>query len=147
MGEKPLFRKIASFQYSSEAIIYKGRLESEGIAVFMRDNFTIDTDPLVSNAVGGVKITEPGVDLAILCAIISSFRDQPLNQKTVIFGEIGLAGEVRPVQRGQERLKEAAKLGFTRAIIPKANQAKQNIKGIEVLPVESLAQVLDLIKS
>jgi len=104
-----------------------------------------DQDVFV-NAVGGVKITEPGVDLAILCAIVSSFKDQPLDQKTVIFGEIGLAGEVRPVQRGQERLKEAAKLGFTRAIIPKANQAKQKIKGIEILPVESLSQALDLIK-
>jgi len=104
-----------------------------------------DQDVFV-NAVGGVKITEPGVDLAILCAIVSSFKDQPLDQKTVIFGEIGLAGEVRPVQRGQERLKEAAKLGFTRAIIPKANQAKQKIKGIEILPVENLSQALDLIK-
>jgi len=104
-----------------------------------------DQDVFV-NAVGGVKITEPGVDLAILCAIVSSFKNQPFDQKTVIFGEIGLAGEVRPVQRGQERLKEAAKLGFTRAIIPKANQAKQKIKGIEILPVENLSQALDLIK-
>ena len=103
-----------------------------------------DQDVFV-NAVGGVKITEPGVDLAILCAIVSSFKNQPLDNKTVIFGEIGLAGEVRPVQRGQERLKEAAKLGFTRAIIPKANQAKQKIKGIDVLPVENLSQALELI--
>jgi len=109
-----------------------------GLACYDQDVFV--------NAVGGVKITEPGVDLAILCAIVSSFKDQPLDQKTVIFGEIGLAGEVRPVQRGQERLKEAAKLGFTRAIIPKANQAKQKIKGIEILPVENLSQALDLIK-
>ena len=97
------------------------------------------------NAVGGVKITEPGVDLAILCAIVSSLKEQPLDKNTVIFGEIGLAGEVRPVQRGQERLKEASKLGFSRAIIPKANQAKQKIKGIEVFPVETLSQALDLI--
>jgi DNA repair protein RadA/Sms len=76
---------------------------------------------------------------------VSSFKDQPLDQKTVIFGEIGLAGEVRPVQRGQERLKEAAKLGFTRAIIPKANQAKQNINGMEILPVETLSQALAII--
>jgi len=98
------------------------------------------------NAVGGVKITEPGVDLAILCAIVSSLKERPLDKNTVIFGEIGLAGEVRPVQRGQERLKEASKLGFSRAIIPKANQAKQKIKGIEVFPVETLSQALDLIK-
>tara|TARA_B100000482_G_C12612595_1_gene299744 strand:- start:2591 stop:3958 length:1368 start_codon:yes stop_codon:yes gene_type:complete len=108
-----------------------------GVACYDQDVFV--------NAVGGVKITEPGVDLAILCAIVSSFKNQPLDNKTVIFGEIGLAGEVRPVQRGQERLKEAAKLGFTRAIIPKANQAKQKIKGIDVLPVENLSQALELI--
>ena len=101
-----------------------------GIACFDQDVFV--------NAVGGVKITEPGVDLAILCAIVSSFTTQPLDQKTVIFGEIGLAGEVRPVQRGHERLKEAAKLGFTKAIIPKANQAKQKINGIEIFPVDNL---------
>lgn len=108
-----------------------------GVACYDQDVFV--------NAVGGVKITEPGVDLAILCAIVSSFKNQPLDNKTVIFGEIGLAGEVRPVQRGQERLKEAAKLGFTKAIIPKANQAKQKIKGIDVLPVENLSQALELI--
>jgi len=108
-----------------------------GVACYDQDVFV--------NAVGGVKITEPGVDLAILCAIVSSFKNQSLDNKTVIFGEIGLAGEVRPVQRGQERLKEAAKLGFTRAIIPKANQAKQKIKGIDVLPVENLSQALELI--
>lgn len=71
MGEKPLFRKIASFQYLSEAIIYKGRLESEGIAVFMRDNFTIDTDPLVSNAVGGVKLFVREEDFAAAEEILS----------------------------------------------------------------------------
>ena len=87
-----------------------------GIACFDQDVFV--------NAVGGVKITEPGVDLAILCAIVSSFKNQPLDKKTVIFGEIGLAGEVRPVQRGQERLKEAAKLGFTHAIIPKSKSGQ-----------------------
>jgi len=105
-----------------------------------------DQDVFV-NAVGGVKITEPGVDLAILCAIVSSLKSQSLDQKTVIFGEIGLAGEVRPVQRGQERLKEAAKLGFTKAIIPKANQAKQKITGIEIFPVDSLSQALDIINN
>jgi len=108
-----------------------------GVACYDQDVFV--------NAVGGVKITEPGVDLAILCAIVSSFKNQPLDKKTVIFGEIGLAGEVRPVQRGQERLKEAAKLGFTHAIIPKANQARQNIVGIKISPVETLSQALDLI--
>jgi len=99
-----------------------------GIACFDQDVFI--------NAVGGVKITEPGADLAVLLAIVSSLRNKPLQEKLVVFGEVGLAGEVRPVQRGQERLKEAAKLGFTHAIIPKANMPKQKIAGMEIIAVE-----------
>ena len=99
-----------------------------GISCFDQDVFI--------NAVGGVKITEPGADLATLLAIVSSLNNKPLPNKVVVFGEIGLAGEVRPVQRGQERLKEAAKLGFTQAIIPKANKPKQVVPGIGVILVE-----------
>lgn len=99
-----------------------------GIPCFDQDVFV--------NAVGGVKITEPGADLAVLLAIVSSLKNKPLPKKTVVFGEVGLAGEVRPVQRGQERLKEAAKLGFTQAIIPKANRPKQVVSGIVVILVE-----------
>ena len=99
-----------------------------GIACFDQDVFV--------NAVGGVKITEPGVDLAVLLAIVSSLKNRPLPEKMVVFGEVGLAGEVRPVQRGQERLKEAAKLGFVRAIVPKANMPKQGIQGIEIIAVD-----------
>ncbi len=99
-----------------------------GVACFDQDVFI--------NAVGGVKITEPGADLAVLLAIVSSLRNRPLPEKMVVFGEVGLAGEVRPVQRGQERLKEAAKLGFTHAIIPKANAPKHNIEGMEIIAVE-----------
>ena len=84
MGEKPLFRKIASFQYSSEAIIYKGRLESEGIAVFMRDNFTIDTDPLVSNAVGGVKLFVREEDFAAAEEILSEISKYLLTNEGVL---------------------------------------------------------------
>ena len=94
-----------------------------------------DQDVFV-NAVGGVKITEPGADLAVLLAIVSSLKNKPLPKKTIVFGEVGLAGEVRPVQRGQERLKEAAKLGFTQAIIPKANKPKHLVSGIDVILVE-----------
>jgi len=136
-GQSPK-RLSVGLDHNRLAMLLASLNRHAGVACYDQDVFV--------NAVGGVKITEPGVDLAILCAIVSSFKDQPLDQKTVIFGEIGLAGEVRPVQRGQERLKEAAKLGFTRAIIPKANQAKQTIKGIEILPVESLSQALNLIK-
>jgi DNA repair protein RadA/Sms len=99
-----------------------------GIPCFDQDVFV--------NAVGGVKITEPGADLAVLLAIVSSLKNKPLPKKTVVFGEVGLAGEVRPVQRGQERLKEAAKLGFTQAIIPKANRPKRVVSGIVVILVE-----------
>ena len=106
-----------------------------GIACFDQDVFV--------NAVGGVKITEPAVDLAVLLAIVSSLRNRPLPEKLVVFGEIGLAGEVRPVQRGQERLKEAAKLGFTRAVVPKANRSKQAITGIEIIAVDRVDQAVE----
>ncbi len=98
-----------------------------GIPCFDQDVFV--------NAVGGVKITEPGADLAILLAIVSSLKNKPLAEKMIVIGEIGLAGEIRPVQRGQERLKEAAKLGFKQAIIPIANKPKQAIAGMEIIAV------------
>ena len=105
-----------------------------GIAVFDQDVFV--------NAVGGVKIDEPAADLPVLLAIVSSLRNKPLPEKLVAFGEIGLAGEVRPVQRGQERLREAAKLGFKLAIIPKANVPKTAIEGIEVVSVERVEEAV-----
>ncbi|PPC92635.1 MAG: DNA repair protein RadA [Methylotenera sp.] len=105
-----------------------------GIPCFDQDVFI--------NAVGGVKIGEPAVDLAVLFSIVSSLKNKPLDNKLIVFGEVGLAGEVRPVQRGQERLKEAAKLGFTKAIVSKANAPKQKITGLEVIAVERLDQAL-----
>ncbi len=110
-----------------------------GVACFDQDVFV--------NAVGGVKIAEPAVDLAVLLAIVSSLKNKPLNNKLIVFGEVGLAGEVRPVQRGQDRIKEAAKLGFTHAIVPKANAPKQPIKGIQVIGVERLEQALNQIRN
>lgn len=105
-----------------------------GIACFDQDVFV--------NAVGGVRIIEPASDLAVLLAIVSSLRNKALPEKLVVFGEVGLAGEVRPVQRGQERLKEAAKLGFTRAVIPKANRPKGGIEGMEITAVERLSDAI-----
>ncbi|MCP2936552.1 DNA repair protein RadA, partial [Salmonella enterica subsp. enterica serovar Typhimurium] len=90
------------------------------------------------NAVGGVKIGEPAGDLAVLLAIVSSLKNRPLPAKLIAFGEVGLAGEIRPAPRGQERLREAAKLGFTHALIPRANAPKQAIDGLTVIPVERL---------
>lgn len=103
-----------------------------GIAAFDQDVFI--------NAVGGVKITEPAADLAVLLAINSSMRNKPLPRGLVVFGEVGLAGEIRPAPRGQERLREAAKLGFSIAVIPKGNAPKQKIEGMTIISVERIDQ-------
>jgi DNA repair protein RadA/Sms len=102
-----------------------------------------DQDVFV-NAVGGVKVTETGADLGLLLACVSSFRGRPIPKHWVIFGEVGLSGEVRPVASGQERIREAAKHGFTKAIVPAANAPKQLINGIDVCRVERISQVLEL---
>ncbi|AMP14480.1 DNA replication and repair protein RadA [Collimonas sp. PA-H2] len=109
-----------------------------GIAAFDQDVFI--------NAVGGVKITEPAADLAVLLAINSSMRNRPLPRGLVVFGEVGLAGEIRPAPRGQERLREAAKLGFSIAMIPKANMPKQEIEGLKVIGVERIDDALSKIR-
>jgi len=106
-----------------------------GIACFDKDVFV--------NAVGGVRIAEPGADLAVTLAVVSSLRNRALPAKHVVFGEVGLGGEVRPVQRGQERLREAAKLGFTRAVVPSANRPKQPIEGLEIIAVDRVAEAVD----
>lgn len=103
---------------------------------------THDQDVFV-NAVGGVRISEPAADLAVLMAIISSLRNRPLPKGLIAFGEVGLAGEVRPAPRGQERLREAAKLGFSIALIPKANAPRQPIEGLEIWAVDRLQDALD----
>jgi DNA repair protein RadA/Sms len=94
------------------------------------------------NVVGGVRIAEPAADLAALLATISSVRDRPLPRDLVVFGEVGLAGEVRPVAYGEERLREAAKVGFNRALVPKANQPRQAIAGMEIIAVDCLQDVM-----
>ncbi|MES2771220.1 MAG: DNA repair protein RadA [Pseudomonadota bacterium] len=104
-----------------------------------------DQDVFV-NAVGGVKIAEPAADLAVLLAIVSSLKNRPLPAKLVVFGEVGLAGEIRPAPRGQERLKEAAKLGFTRALIPEANKPKHGIAGIEVIAVKRVEEAVERLR-
>ena len=107
---------------------------------------TMDQDVFV-NAVGGVRIGEPAADLAAALANDSSLTDRPIPGKLLAFGEIGLAGEVRPAPRGQDRLKEAAKLGFERAIVPKANAPKGKIAGLEILAVERVDQAVQLLRS
>jgi DNA repair protein RadA/Sms len=88
------------------------------------------------NAVGGVRILEPAADLAVMLAVCSSLKNKPLQNKSLIFGEVGLAGEVRPVQRGQERIREAAKLGFETFVIPGLNKPKQGIENASIVAVE-----------
>jgi DNA repair protein RadA/Sms len=110
-----------------------------GIACFDQDVFL--------NAVGGVKITEPAADLAVLLAIQSSLKNKALPRDLVVFGEVGLAGEIRACPRGQERLKEAAKLGFKRAIIPKANLPKQaSFENMELIGIDRIETALQIVR-
>ncbi|MEM7294311.1 MAG: DNA repair protein RadA [Pseudomonadota bacterium] len=108
-----------------------------GIAMYDQDVFV--------NVVGGVRVSETAADLPVLIAALSSFRDKPVPQGLVTFGEVGLAGEIRPVPSGEERLREAAKHGFNTAIVPAANAPRQPIKGMKVNSVARLSQVLDLL--
>jgi len=109
-----------------------------GIAMGEQDVFV--------NAVGGVRIGEPAADLAVSLAVVSSFTDRPIPGKILAFGEVGLAGEVRPAPRGQERLREAAKLGFAKAIVPKANLPKVEDRRLETLAVERIDQAVRLLR-
>lgn len=106
-----------------------------GVAMYDQDIFV--------NAVGGVRITETAADLPLLLAALSSFRDRPLQDDLVAFGEVGLAGEIRPVPNGPERLREATKHGFRRAIVPIANAPRQPIRGMEVVAARRLSEVIE----
>ena len=127
-------RVTAGLEQNRLAILLAVLHRHGGIATYDKDVFI--------NVVGGVKVTETASDLALLAAVISSLRNRVFDSKTVIFGEIGLAGEIRPVQSGQERLKEASKHGFKRAIVPQANAPKQSL-GMEIEPVKHLQDVLE----
>jgi len=105
---------------------------------------TGDQDVFI-NVVGGIRVVETGADLALLLAVVSSFRDKALPGDLIVLGEVGLSGEIRPVPNGQERIREAAKHGFRRAIVPKANKPKDAIPGLEVVVVDRLTQALDAI--
>ena len=99
------------------------------------------------NVVGGVKVDETSADLPLLAALVSSYRDHPIARDMICFGEVGLSGEIRPVPSGQERLAEAAKHGFKKAVIPKDNapSASHPIPGMEIIPVTRISQLVDLI--
>ena len=116
------------------AVLHRhGGVESAGYDVFV-------------NAVGGVRINEPAADLAILLAVYSSLRSRPLPAKTLVFGEVGLAGEIRPVQRGQDRIKEAAKLGFRQFLIPSMNKPKQAIDGIKIIGITRVDEAVAFLR-
>jgi DNA repair protein RadA/Sms len=110
-----------------------------GIATWEQDIFV--------NAVGGVRIGEPAADLAVCLAVVSSLTERAIPGKVAVFGEVGLAGEVRPAPQGQERLKEAAKLGFEKAIVPRANQPKIKVSGLEVVVVERVDQAVQALRN
>lgn len=133
-GHQPK-RVTAGLEHNRLAILLAVLHRHGGIATYDQDVFI--------NVVGGVKVSETGSDLALIAALVSSLKNRVFDAETIIFGEIGLAGEIRPVQSGQERLKEAVKHGFKRAIIPYANHAKQAL-GITVEPVKHLQDVLAL---
>jgi DNA repair protein RadA/Sms len=116
------------------AVLHRhGGVETAGYDVFV-------------NAVGGVRIGEPAADLAVLLSVNSSLKNKPLPDKALVFGEVGLAGEVRPVQRGQERIREAAKLGFRTALIPAANKPRHAIDGIKVVTIARISDALDYLR-
>jgi DNA repair protein RadA/Sms len=108
-----------------------------GVAMYDQDVFV--------NVVGGVRVGETAADLPLLLAALSSFRDKPIDPHLVAFGEVGLAGEIRPVPNGQDRLKEAAKHGFQRAVVPKANAPKRAPQGMEVIGVQRLEEALQIL--
>jgi DNA repair protein RadA/Sms len=110
-----------------------------GIATWEQDVFV--------NAVGGVRIGEPAADLAVSLAIVSSLTDRVIPEKIAVFGEIGLAGEVRPAPRGQDRIKEAAKLGFQKLIVPKSNAPKGKLPDVEIIAVERVDQAVQVLRN
>ena len=123
------------------------RLAMHLAALHRHGGLSLADQDVFANVVGGVRIMETGADMALIAAVLSSFRSRALPRQLVCFGELGLTGEVRPVPNGQERLREAKKHGFTLAIAPKANLPKQPLAGIEVHGVTTLTQTLEALSS
>jgi len=126
-------------------------LEQNRIAMLLavlhrHGGITCSDQDVFINVVGGVKLSETGADLAVLAAILSSLRNKPIARNMVVFGEVGLTGEIRPVQAGEERIHDAAKHGFTHAIVPKSNAPRKAIKGIKVIAVQHLSEAIDALK-
>ena len=151
-GTRPLLLEIQALVDDSHgvsrriAVGYDPQRIAMLLAVLNRHGgLTLAQMDVFLNVVGGVKITETGADLAVMVAVISSFKHKVLDKGTVLFGEIGLGGELRPVPGGQERILEAAKHGFTRAIVPKGNAPKGKVNGIEVHAMSTINEALGLL--
>ena len=151
-GSRPMLVEVQALvdqAHGQQAKRVTAGLESNRLAILLAvlhrhgGVATYDQDVFI-NVVGGVKVSETGSDLAILAAVYSSLRNRVIDRETIIFGEIGLAGEIRPVQSGQERLREALKHGFKRAIIPVGNTPKLS-KDMHIEPVKHLQEVLALL--
>ncbi|MBA2654347.1 MAG: DNA repair protein RadA [Gammaproteobacteria bacterium] len=128
-------RVTVGFEHNRLAMLLAVLHRHGGIATYQQDVFV--------NVVGGVKVTETGIDLALLLAVLSSLKNRPLTSELIVFGEVGLAGEIRPVQSGQERLREASKHGFKTAIVPTANAPKRPIPHLKVIAVSHLREALE----
>lgn len=129
-------RRVAvGFEQNRLALLLAVLHRHGGYAVYDQDVFV--------NVVGGIRVSETAADLPVLLAVLSSFRDRPVQGRTIAFGEIGLSGEVRPVPNGEERLREAATHGFTRAIVPRANVPKKLPEGLEVIAVSRLPEAIE----
>jgi DNA repair protein RadA/Sms len=123
----------------------QNRLNMLLAVVHRHGNVQMNDQDVFANVVGGVRISETGADLALVLAMISSFRNKALSRDLIVFGEVGLAGEIRPIPNGIERLAEAAKHGFKQAIVPAGNKPKQDINGMKVSAVKTLSEALDAI--
>ena len=150
-GTRPLLVEIQALvdysQMANPRRIAVG-LEQNRLAMLLavlhrHGNVQMNDQDVFVNVVGGVKISETSADLALLLAMVSSFRNRALPKDLIVFGEVGLAGEIRPVPNGSERITEAAKHGFKRAIVPKSNAPKQPVSGLQVVPVSQLSEALD----
>ncbi len=153
-GTRPLLVEIqALVDYSQMANprrvtvgLEQNRLAMLLAVLHRHGNVQMNDQDVFVNVVGGVKVAETSADLALLLAIISSFRNRSLPRELIVFGEVGLAGEIRPVPNGTERILEAAKHGFKRAIVPKANAPKQGVEGLQIVPVSQLSEALDALE-
>ena len=152
-GTRPLLIELQALvdqsHYSSPRRVVVGldpqRLAMLLAALHRHAGIAVADQDVFANVVGGVKVAETSADLPLLLAALSSLRDRPMSRGLVAFGEVGLTGEIRPVANGQERIREAAKHGFTRAIVPAANKPKSSPEGIEVVGVKSLAEAIEAV--